>query len=56
MSGYSTCVRCAERLLREIEIEIDLESPGLTALEILDLLYIRWLAQRLLVDLQHTNW
>jgi hypothetical protein len=46
MSGYSSCVRCAERLLRDLEA--DLESPGLTAFEILDLLYMRWLAQRLL--------
>ncbi len=46
MSSYSTCVRCAERLLREIEA--DLETRGLTPLEILDLLYMRWLAQWLL--------
>ena len=46
MSGYATCISCAERLLREIES--DLESPGLTTLETLDLLYMRWLAQRLL--------
>lgn len=46
MSSYSTCIACAERLLREIEA--DLESPRLTPLEILDLLYMRWLAQRLL--------
>lgn len=46
MSSYSTCMRCAERLLREIEA--DLESPGLTMLEILDLIYMRWLAQQLL--------
>jgi hypothetical protein len=46
MSGYSSCITCAERLLREIES--DLESPGLTTLETLDLLYMRWLAQRLL--------
>ena len=46
MSGYATCITCAERLLREIES--DLESPGLTTLETLDLLYMRWLAQRLL--------
>lgn len=46
MSSYSTCITCAERLLREIET--DLGSPGLTPLEILDLLYMRWLAQRLL--------
>lgn len=46
MSGYSSCIHCAERLLQDIEK--DLESPGLTAFEILDLLYMRWLAQRLL--------
>ena len=46
MPSYSSCTRCAERLLREIEA--DLQSPGLTTLEILDLLYMRWLAQRLL--------
>ena len=46
MSGYSSCVSCAERLLREIES--DLESPELRPFEVLDLLYMRWLAQRLL--------
>ena len=46
MPGYSSCVSCAERLLRDIEK--DLESPGLRPLEILDLLYMRWLAQQLL--------
>ena len=46
MSGYSSCIHYAERLLRDLEA--DLESPGLTTFEILDLLYMRWLAQRLL--------
>lgn len=46
MSGYSSCIHCAERLLRDLEA--DLESPGLSPFEVLDLLYLRWLAQRLL--------
>lgn len=46
MSGYSSCIHCAERLLQDIER--DLESPGLSTFEVLDLLYLRWLVQRLL--------
>ena len=46
MPSYSSCIHCAERLLHDIET--DLESPRLTAFEILDLLYMRWLAQQLL--------
>ena len=46
MPGNSYCITCAELLHREIES--DLESPGLTTLETLDLLYMRWLDQRLL--------
>lgn len=46
MSSFSSCVHCAERLLRGIEA--DLESTDLSTLEVLDLLYMRWLAQRVL--------